>query len=104
MTKPAPFDPDYAFDAIADLARVECAKVAQRVVESAAYHAGTSEDQAGGFIAGMMVGSLGSIVAITKPDADSRELRDMLKKHIDYWFDCALTLNKREPLEMDVDG
>jgi len=102
--KPAPFDPDNNFDAIADLARVETAKVAHRVVESAAYHRASVEDQAGAFIAGMMVGSLGAVVAITKPEADTRDLRETLRKHFDYWFDCALTLNSRPPLEMEVDG
>lgn len=104
MSKAAPFDPDSDFDAIADLARVDCAKVAHRVVESSVYARASHSDQANGFIAGMMVGSLGAVVAICAPDADMREVRETLRKHFDYWFDVALALNGREPLEMEVDG
>lgn len=104
MSKPIPFDPDRDVDAIADLARVECAKVASRVVESAAYHRASHADQANGFISGMMVGGLGAVVAILSPEADSTEVRETLRQNFDYWFDVALTLNGRDPLEMDVHG
>lgn len=45
----------------------------------------------------MMVGCMGAIVACMKPGADE-EIRETLRKHLDYWFDRGLEANGREPL------
>jgi hypothetical protein len=92
-----PFDPDRDFDAIADFARVEVAKVASRVIKYEAYKRAGKGDQVQGYIAGMMVGALGAIVAVTEPGHDD-EARALLRKHFDYWFDRGLELNGRAPL------
>lgn len=97
MNDPLPFDPDRDFDAIADFARKEVAKVALRVARHEAYKRASIDDRAQGYVAGMMVGTLGAIVAITGPECDTGELRSVLRAHFDYWFARGCELNRREP-------
>lgn len=97
MTDLAEFDPDDPVDAIADLARIAIADAALRVATSSDYLAASPADQIQGYIAGMMTGAMGSIIACIKPGTEG-ELRATLIQHLPYWFDRALEINSREPL------
>ena len=95
-----PFDSADPTDAIADAIRISIADAALRATDSPTYAAAPAEARAAGFVSGMMVGAIGSIIAITN-NGDEGEMRALLRQHFDYWVDVALEINRRQPLGSD---
>jgi hypothetical protein len=93
-----PFDPDRDFDAIADYARKQVAEAALKIVRSRRYKEASKRDQIEGYLAGLVVGCLGAAIAATEPGAEG-DVRAHMRTHFDFYFNRALELNNRPPLE-----
>lgn len=91
------FDPDDTVDAIAHVAKNAIADAVLAVTLSRPYAEATPADQTQGLVSGMMVGTMGALIAALKPGAEA-ELRAILREHLPYWFDRALEINDRPTL------
>lgn len=91
------FDPADPLNAIADDIRKAIAGVAYEAVTSPVYRSASTEAQVLGFVAGMMVGAVGAIIATMNEGTDV-EVRSLIQEHLPYWFDRALELNQRDPI------
>ena len=91
------FDPTDAVDAVADAARREVAQAALRLLAHPEYLSANPRDQFEGMLHGMMTGVLGTIVHTTIPGAEA-EIRAVIAKNLNYYFDRALEIGGREPL------
>lgn len=91
------FDPTDDADAVADIARIEVAEAALRIIKAKRYRKANPRDQMEGFINGVMVGALGTIVHQMVPGNEA-EVRATLIKYLPYYFDRALEIGGRQPL------
>lgn len=103
MADREPFDPEVAFDALADATRKEVADAALRIMASPEYRRiAERKECATATIAGVFTGACGIAMAQFKADeADHRELLAVLAAILPVAFDQALSIQGLPPLSED---